>query len=157
MILKSKLNGRNKITALNTWAVSILRYVAGILKWNKNELQETDRKTRKLKTINNELHPQSDIARLHVSRKNGGRGLIGCENRVKSEENSLGWYLKNNLEPLLAAVRTSRITTHEETIDPKELKKIKERQRKMNGMQKECMDNLLETWRTRIRTTHGDG
>ena len=157
MILKSKLNGRNKITALNTWAVSILRYGAGILKWNKNELQETDRKTRKLKTINNELHPQSDIARLHVSRKNGGRGLIGCENRVKSEENSLGWYLKNNLEPLLAAVRTSRITTHEETIDPKELKKIKERQRKMNGMQKECMDNLLETWRTRIRTTHGDG
>ena len=157
MILKSKLHGRNKITALNTWAVSILRYGAGILKWNKNELQETDRKTRKLKTINNELHPQSDIARLHVSRKNGGRGLIGCENRVKSEENSLGWYLKNNLEPLLAAVRTSRITTHEETIDPKELKKIKERQRKMNGMQKECMDNLLETWRTRIRTTHGDG
>ena len=157
MILKSKLNGRNKITPLNTWAVSILRYGAGILKWNKNELQETDRKTRKLKTINNELHPQSDIARLHVSRKNGGRGLIGCENRVKSEENSLGWYLKNNLEPLLAAVRTSRITTHEETIDPKELKKIKERQRKMNGMQKECMDNLLETWRTRIRTTHGDG
>ena len=157
MILKSKLNGRNKITTLNTWAVSILRYGAGILKWNKNELQETDRKTRKLMTINNELHPQSDIARLHVSRKNGGRGLIGCENRVKSEENSLGWYLKNNLEPLLAAVRTSRITTHEETIDPKELKKIKEGQRKMNGMQKECMDNLLEIWRTRIRTTHGDG
>ena len=107
--------------------------------------------------INNKLHPQSDIARLHVSRKNGGRGLIGCENRVKSEENSLGWYLKNNLEPLLAAVRTSRITTHEETIDPKELKKIKEGQRKMNGMQKECMANLLEIWRTRIRTTHGDG
>ena len=157
MILKSKLNGRNKITTLNIWAVSILRYGAGILKWNKNELQETDRKTRKLMTINNELHPQSDIARLHVSRKNGGRGLIGCENRVKSEENSLGWYLKNNLEPLLAAVRTSRITTHEETIDPKELKKIKEGQRKMNGMQKECMNNLLEIWRTRIRTTHGDG
>ena len=48
MILKSKLNGRNKIRALNTWAVSILRYGAGILKWNKNELQEMDRKTRNL-------------------------------------------------------------------------------------------------------------
>ena len=32
LILKSKLNGRNKIMALNTWAVSILRYGAGILK-----------------------------------------------------------------------------------------------------------------------------
>ena len=31
LILKSKLNGRNKIMALNTWAVSILRYGAGIL------------------------------------------------------------------------------------------------------------------------------
>ena len=29
-----------KIMALNTWAVSILSYGAGILKWNKNELQE---------------------------------------------------------------------------------------------------------------------
>ena len=46
LILKCKLNGRNKIMALNTWAVSILRYGAGILKWNKNELQEIDRKTR---------------------------------------------------------------------------------------------------------------
>ena len=26
--------------------------------------------------------------------KNGGRELIGCENRVKSEENGLGWYVK---------------------------------------------------------------
>ena len=32
LILKRKLNGRNKIMALNTWAVSILRYGAGILK-----------------------------------------------------------------------------------------------------------------------------
>ena len=36
LILKSKLNGRNKIMALNTWTVSILRYGARILKWNKN-------------------------------------------------------------------------------------------------------------------------
>ena len=26
----------------------------------------------------------------------------------------------------------------------------------MNGLQKEYMENLLEIWRTRIRTTHGD-
>ena len=157
LILKSKLNGRNKITALNTRTVSILRYGAGILKWNKNELQEMDRKTRKFMTMNKELHPRSDVARLYVSRKNGGRGLIGCENSTKSEENGLGWYVKNNIEPKLAAIRTSRTITHEETVDPKEFKKIKEVQRKMNGLQKEYMDNLLEIWRTRIRTRHGDG
>ena len=30
LILKSKLNGRNKIMVLKTWTVSILRYGAGI-------------------------------------------------------------------------------------------------------------------------------
>ena len=49
---------------------------------------------------------------------------------MKSEENGLGWYVKNNIEPLLAAVRTSRTIIHEETVDPKEFKKIKEEQRK---------------------------
>ena len=130
VILKSTLNGRNKIMALNTWAVSILRHGAGILKWNKNERQEMDRKTRKSMTMNKELHPRSDVARLYVSWKNGGRGLIGCEISVKSEENGLGWYIKNNIEPLLAAVRTSKTITHEEAVDPKEFKKIKEEQRK---------------------------
>ena len=49
---------------------------------------------------------------------------------MKSEENGLGWYIKNNIEPLLAAVRTRRAITHKETIDPKEFTKIKEEQRK---------------------------
>ena len=35
LILKSKLNGRNKITAINTWAVAIFRYGAGIISWRK--------------------------------------------------------------------------------------------------------------------------
>ena len=58
LILKSKLNGRNKIMALTTWVVSTLRYGAEILKWNKNELQKMDRKTRKFSTVNKKLHPR---------------------------------------------------------------------------------------------------
>ena len=34
LILRSKLNGRNKIMGVNTWAVSVMRYGGGILKWN---------------------------------------------------------------------------------------------------------------------------
>ena len=116
--------------ALNTWAVSILRYGAGILKWNKNELQEMDRKTRKYMTMNKELHPRSDVAWLYVSRKNGGKGLVGCENSVKSGKNGLGWYVKNNIESLLVAVRTSKTITCKETVDLKEFKKTKQEQRK---------------------------
>ena len=81
-------------------------------------------------TMNKELHPRGHVARLYVSRKNGGRGLTGCENSMKSEENGQGWYGKNNIEPLLAAVKTSRSITHKKTVDPKEFKKIKEVQRK---------------------------
>ena len=62
--------------------------------------------------------------------ENDGRGLIGCENSVKSAENGLGCYDKNNIAPLLVAVRTSRTITHEETVDPKEFKKTKGEQRK---------------------------
>ena len=144
--------------ALNSWAVSIFRYGAGILKWNKNELQEMDRKIRKFMTMNKELHPRSDVARLYVSRKNGGRGLIGCENSVTIEENGLGWYVKNNIEPLLAAVRTSRTITHKETVDSKEFKKIKEELIKNERTAKKLHGQFAWTiWRTRIRTTHGYG
>ena len=45
--------------------------------------------------------------------------------RVKKKD-----YVKNNLEPLLFAVRTSGTITNEETVDPKEFKKTKEEQRK---------------------------
>ena len=57
---------------LNTWAVSFMRFGAGILKWNKNELQKMDRKTRKFVTRNKDLHPRSDVVWLYASRKNGG-------------------------------------------------------------------------------------
>ena len=79
LILKSKSNGRNKIMALNTWTATILRYGARILKWNKNELQEMDIKPRKFMAMNKYLHPRSGVTRLYVSRKNSGRGYIGCK------------------------------------------------------------------------------
>lgn len=50
MILKSKLNGG--FTAIDKRAVSILRYGAQIISWTNNELQEMNKKTRKLLTLN---------------------------------------------------------------------------------------------------------
>ena len=43
--------------------------------------------------MNKELHPRKNVARLHVSRKNGGRGQIRCEKSVTSLENGLGCYV----------------------------------------------------------------
>ena len=59
----------------------------------------------KFMTINKKLQPRIGVAWLYFSRKNGRRVLIGLENSVKSEENGLVWHVKNNIEPLLVAVR----------------------------------------------------
>ena len=64
LIMKSRLNVRNKIIAINTWGVSMMRYGAGIVRWTKSKLDEIDRKTRKVMTLNNELHSKSDVDRL---------------------------------------------------------------------------------------------
>ena len=64
--------------AINTWAVSLRRYGAGIVKWTKSELDETDRKTKNVMTLNKKLYPSSDIDRVYVSTMEGGGGLIGC-------------------------------------------------------------------------------
>ena len=42
-ILKSKLNGGNIIKAINSWAVSAVRYTAGIIDWTQAELENLDR------------------------------------------------------------------------------------------------------------------
>ena len=46
-VLKSKLNGKNVIMAVNMWAVSVLRYGVGLINWTKLELDNMDRKNRK--------------------------------------------------------------------------------------------------------------
>ena len=48
LILKSKLNGKNKVTATNTWAVAIFRYGTGIIQWKASERKDLDRKSRKI-------------------------------------------------------------------------------------------------------------
>ena len=124
LIMRSKLNGRNKIMAVNIWAVSLMRYGAGILGWNTNELQKLDRKTRKVMTINKELHPRSDVAKIYVSRRRGGRGLISCECCVRGEGNSLSWYVLNSREVLLRKVGDSDIVNVPEAIEPNEYKRF---------------------------------
>ena len=51
LVLGTKLNGRSKMLAVNTWAITLLRYGAGAVKWNQEELRALDRKTRKLLTL----------------------------------------------------------------------------------------------------------
>ena len=47
------------------------------------------------------FHPKSDTDKLYLTREKGGRGLISCEGCVRSEENNLGWYVRNSVESLI--------------------------------------------------------
>ena len=96
MVLKSKLNWRNKVTAISTWSVAIFRYGTGIIQWKASELEDLDRKSRKTMTIFGGLHPKSDVDRLYAKRKEGGRGFISVEQCIREEENSLGFYVANS-------------------------------------------------------------
>ena len=40
LVLKSKINGKNKITAIIAWAMAVFRYGAGILQWKESELKD---------------------------------------------------------------------------------------------------------------------
>ena len=108
-VLSSHLNGHYKIIELNSYAVPIMRYSAGILNWTQAELDDIDRKTRKLLTIYKGLHPKADVDRLYLPRNSGGRGLINVRQLVAVETQALAHYVYRNksAEPLLLAVHQS--------------------------------------------------
>ena len=132
-ILKSSLNAGNTIQAINSRAVSIIRYGAGIVDWRKTELQQMDRKTRKLLTTYRSMHPQGDVDRTYLKRKKGGRGLISVEECVMLEKTSLGFYINEKVEMLLQEVVKEDIITEKE--DPRTVKErlYKAREDKYNS------------------------
>ena len=73
-LCRSKLNGGNLISSINAWAVGVVRHSAGIVDWTKEELVSMGTKTKKLLVMNGCLHTRSNIARLHLRRKEGGEG-----------------------------------------------------------------------------------
>ena len=108
-VLKSKLNGGNLVRGVNTWAVSLLRYLAAFVSWMKSEPQGIDRKTRKMFTIYGALHPKSDVDRLYMPRKEGGRGLIFIEDCVELAIRGLEVYVHGSEERLIQAARGDKI------------------------------------------------
>ena len=93
MILKAELNAKNTTDAIKTYAMPIMRYGFGVLKWTANELRAIDRKVRKILTKGRFHHPKSNTHRLYLSRKEGGRGLIGTTDCHRQECTKLAEYL----------------------------------------------------------------
>ena len=76
-------------------------------------------------TIYGALHPKSDVDRLYIPRKEGGRGLISIEDCVELAIRGLEVYVHGNEERLMQAARGDKIDGLEAASVLKRLKKEK--------------------------------
>ena len=84
MVLRTELYGQNKVLAINGLALPVLTYSFGVIHWGTTDLQQLDRRTRKLLTMHGVHHPSADVDRLYVPCTEGGWGLQQIEAMYKS-------------------------------------------------------------------------
>ena len=104
-VVKSGLHGKHTFQAINTWAVPVARYGAGIISWTQAELKAMDVKTRKLLNQHRAHHTQGDVDRLYVSRQQGGRGLQSIFEVVIREQNAMTTFFTESTDPELVTLR----------------------------------------------------
>ena len=95
LILRTELDGRNKIEAINSLAAPVVQYSFGIIDWKISELKKIDPKTGKLLNMHKMLHPKADVERLYIPTKDGGRGVIDVETAFKTAAIGLNHNLKH--------------------------------------------------------------
>ena len=86
-------------------------------------MKKLDRTAKKTLPMYGALHPKNDIYRLYLKRKHGGRGLISIEKCVRSEENNLGWYVRESNEMLLKGVKKTGIVKTENLMEKEDFKR----------------------------------
>ena len=97
-VLESYLSGVNKIRAFNGWAMPVLMYTFGVLRWSQTDLDALDRKVRTTMTLHRMHHPRSSVMRLYIPRKSGGRGLLSAKTMHNREVCSLHNYFLTKAE-----------------------------------------------------------
>lgn len=75
-VWSSRLNGKNKVAATNSWAVSTFSYFFGCLKWSRGELDLLDKKTRAVIRQHRSAYRGASMYRLYLPRRDGGRGIL---------------------------------------------------------------------------------
>ena len=114
-----------------------MKYGGGIVSWTREELEKIDRQTRIMMTMNGSLHPKSDIDWLHIARSRGGRGLQNILETIRSEENSLRWYIKNSQEQLLREMQDQQQEINNDITEPSEYRdQLRKERERGNGQKK---------------------
>ena len=104
LVLKSELNARNKIAAINTLAVPEILYSYGVIDWKLDEIQDLDRMTRKQLCMNRMLARKADVDRIYLPCQEGGRSLMNLEKEYKATMIGLQTYMTNKDDVQIQAV-----------------------------------------------------
>ena len=102
-VLETELNGRNVIVAVNELILPLITYSFGILNWLESELKGFDVQIRKLLNMYQMFNVNSDVDRLYVPRKSGGRGLISVWDAFKANICRVAHVLCNSENEILSA------------------------------------------------------
>ena len=145
LVLGTELSAKNKIQAIGSLAVPVLRYSFGIVNWHQEEQQKLDRKTRKLLTIHGQHHPKADVDHLYVSRKQGGRGLMQVEAAHAVEITKLVEYIDRKEDPLIQVVRTHQHNTDSAVLQTARCLRT-EVQRETRNMKDSIAEKTKEKW-----------
>ncbi|XP_078050794.1 uncharacterized protein LOC144477179 [Augochlora pura] len=103
-LLKTKLNSKNLFKAINTYAIPILTYSFGIIKWSNTDLENMNITTRTQLTKYRNLHPNANKDRITIARDRGGRGLIDIHILHAKQIKSLRKYFHSKQTPLHKAI-----------------------------------------------------
>ena len=91
--------------------------------------------------MHNRFHPKSNVDGLHLSKSEGGRGLIGVQDTVETEILRLRNNVRNNDKRLLIAACI--IEENEDRETPNEYKKRKKNEKKTQWTQKQLHKRFI--------------
>ena len=123
LVLKSELNARNKIAAINTLAVPVILYSYGVIDWKLDEIQDLDRMTRKQLCMNQMLVKKADVDRIYLPCQEGGRSLMNLEKEYKATMIGLQTYMTNKDDvQIQAIIRHQNSKALHSTLYPRKLR-----------------------------------
>ena len=93
-VLKTELNSKNVMTAINEYVTPVITYTFGVVNWTEQDIKEIDIHVRKSLNMNKMFEIKSDIDRLYTTRKMGGRGLISVWDCFKCTNIRLAHFLR---------------------------------------------------------------
>ena len=93
-IFKSQLNTKNKVTAINQYALPVVGYSMGIVNWPQDSCKDLDVKTRKMLKLHKITYRTQCLDWMYLPRSKGGLGLTEVNSIHRAETVRLGQYLK---------------------------------------------------------------